>query len=221
MKSWTNKSWSVRRVAERGLAAQRLLALAFALLALLATALPAQAFQKTALAGGGFEYFFAAPSLDIRTDGDLDLAGLSFIEGVTGGFRVGALFDLDWTDGEQAVLASSNSTWSGLDILPRSLSFVAGGNLNLGATRLTLIGGTISLNAGGSLVVGDGSLFDVGGSGEPPIRGPGVLLPGQPGGGITLVRSPSPIPEPNAVTLLLFGLLVLAGVTARRAKIGA
>jgi hypothetical protein len=199
---------------------RRFAALAFAAMAIVA-ALPAHAFQKTSVADGSLEYFFAAPSLEIRSSGDLDLTGLSFIDGVEGGFRVGALFDLDWTGGEQALLASSTGTWSGVDTLPRSLSFVAGGNLNLGATRLSLIGGTISLTAGGALVVGDGSLFDVGGTGESPIRGPGVLLPGQPGGGITLVRSPSPIPEPNAVTLLLVGLLALVGVAARRAKIEA
>ncbi|MBK8121267.1 MAG: hypothetical protein IPK39_20520 [Sulfuritalea sp.] len=88
-------------------------------LVLLASAMPVHAFQPTVLADGSFEYFFAAPSLDIRSAGDLDLTGLSFIDGVEGGFRVGASFNLDWLGGEKAWLASPASTWSGLDTLPR------------------------------------------------------------------------------------------------------
>jgi len=127
---------------------RRFAAFVFAALAV-AAALPAHAFQKTSFADGRFEYFFAAPSLDIRGAGGLDLTGLSFIEGVEGGFRVGALFNLDWLDGERAWLASSASTWSGLDILPRSLSIISRGNIDFGTVRLSLPGGTISLAAGG------------------------------------------------------------------------
>lgn len=225
MKSWTNRSWLARR-------------LCAASLVLLAAALPAHAFQKTALADGGFEYFFAAPSLDIRGAGDLDLTGLSFIEGVTGGFRVGASFNLDWLGGEQATLGSPLSTWSGLDTLPRSLSIVAGGRLAFGTVNLSLVGGTISLVAGSYLDMGDGSSMDVGNSGgfligtpyaslwRPPAGSTGdgtiTILPGGDitliGGDITLVGGPSPIPEPATAALMLAGLLGLAGVAARRAK---
>jgi hypothetical protein len=193
---------------------KRFAAVAFAAFSI-AVALPAHAFQKTSLADGSFEYFFAAPSLDIRSAGDLNLVGLSFIEGVAGGFRVGALFNLDWLGGEQALLASPASTWSGLDTLPRTLSVIAGGSLDLGATRLTLLGGTISLTAGGALTIGDGSVFDVGGTGGGVIRGPGTLLPSPLGGDIRLT-GPSPIPEPTTPALLLAGLMALAGFVRRR-----
>jgi len=217
VRNWTSTNSIGRRAAEResSRVMRGFAACVFAALTVV-MALPAQAFQKTSFADGSFEYFFAAPSLDIRGAGDLDLTGLSFIEGVTGGFRVGASLDLDWVGGENAWLASPASTWSGLDTLPRSLSFFAGGSLNLGATRLTLLGGTISLTAGGPLVVGDGSMFDVGGGGI--ISGPGTLLPRLPGGDITLIGGPSPIPEPASVALMLAGLLALAGVATRRAK---
>lgn len=219
MKNWMSTSSITRRLAKRT-AGHTMRRLAGCLLAALAIvmALPAHAFQKTALVDGGFEYFFATPSLEIRGAGDLDLTGLSFIEGVTGGFRVGASFDLDWLGGESAWMASSTSAWSGLDLLPRSVSFVAGGRLELGATRLTLRGGTISLTAGGPLVVGDGSVFDLGGSGGAIVAvggapGGGLLFP--PGGSIT-VNGPSPIPEPTTQALLLAGLLALAGFVRRR-----
>ena len=73
MKNWMSTSWIGRRVAERRQAARGFVAFALAALAL-AAALPAHAFQKTATADGSFEYFFAAPSLEIRTAGDLDLS---------------------------------------------------------------------------------------------------------------------------------------------------
>lgn len=231
MKNWMNTSWTRRQAAERGQAVRRFAAFAFAALAV-AAALPAHAFQKTSFADGSFEYFFAAPSLDIRSTGDLDLTGLSFIEGVDSGFRVGALFDLDWLSGEQAWLASPASTWSGLDTLPRSLSIISDENIDFGTVRLSLLGGTISLSAGGELTIGDGSLIDVGGSGgavlvadprvtlQPiPVTGGGALLL-EPGGDITLTTGPSPIPEPNTSVLLLAGLLGLAGMFGRRARAG-
>ncbi|MFH1869389.1 MAG: hypothetical protein ABIK82_01400 [Pseudomonadota bacterium] len=186
-----NTSWTGRRRAEPLLALRRLAAAALAAMAL-GTMLPAHAFQKTSLADGSFEYFFAAPSLDIRGPGDLDLGGLSFIEGVSDGFRVGALFNLDWLGGEQATLESPLSSWNGLDTLPRSLSIIAGGNLGFGTTRLSLEGGTISLAAGGYLNVGNGSMIDFGGSGGAVIGNPGLAVPPAPtSGGITLVSGGS------------------------------
>ena len=116
------------------------------------------------------------PSLDIRGSGDLDLTGLSFIDGVEGGFRVGASFNLDWTGGEQAWRPFPASTWSGLDSLPRSLSIIAGGSLALGPTRFTLAEGTISLTAGGVLAIDNGLGITVGGV----IGIPGGTLPIQP-----------------------------------------
>jgi hypothetical protein len=144
-------------------------------------------------ADGSVEYFFAAPSLDIRGAGDLDLAGLSFIDGVEGGFRVGAAFNLDWLGGENASLASSASTWSGVGTLPRVLSIVAGGSLRFGTTRLSLPGGTITLAAGGELNVGDRSIVDVGGLGVTIIGDPRSTVPPAPtsGGGTLLIRTPS------------------------------
>ena len=218
MKNSTNKSSIRRPAAEHGRAVRRFAALAFAALAL-AVVLPAHAFQKTSLADGSFEYFFATPSLDIRGGGDLDLAGLSFIEGVEGGFRVGASFNLDWMGGEQAVLASPASTWSGLDILPHTLSIAAGGNLNLGTTRFTLSDGNISLTAGGALTIGDGSLFDIGNTGGPVSGELCSPFPFPPRGSITLT-GPSPVPEPTTAALLLVGLAGLAGVFGRRANAG-
>jgi hypothetical protein len=158
---------------------------------LLAAVLPAHAFQKTALADGGFEYFFAAPSLEIRGAGDLDLTGLSFIDGVEGGFRVGAAFNLDWLGGENASLGSPLSTWSGVDTLPRGLSIVAGDSLGLGSIRLSLPGGTIALAAGGALDVGGGAIVDVGGLGVTIIRDPRSTVPPAPTfGGSLLIRTP-------------------------------
>lgn len=172
MKNWTNRSWLARR-------------LCAASLVLLAAALPAHAFQKIALADGGFEYFFAAPSLDIRGVGDLDLTGLSFIEGVTGGFRVGASFDLDWLGGENAWLASPASTWSGLDTAQRTISIAAGGDMRFGAVQISLTGGTFSLSAGESLILGDTTTIDVGGSAGAVVSVPGFAPPTA-GGSITL-----------------------------------
>ena len=216
-------------------------ALAFAALAL-AVVLPAHAFQKTSLADGSFEYFFAAPSLDVRGSGDLDLTGLSFIDGVEGGFRVGASFNLDWMGGEEAWLPSPASTWRGLDSLPRSLSIIAGGSIDFSTVLLSLDGGSISLAAGSTLNIGDGSVIDVGGSGATPVNGGGsggVVLIGDPnvtlrptipvrgGGSITIqpggnlaIGGPSPIPEPTTAALLLAGLAWLAGVFGRRARAG-
>ncbi len=175
MKSSTSRSWFARR-------------LCAASLALLATALPAHAFQKTALADGGFEYFFAAPSLDIRGAGDLDLTGLSFIEGVTGGFRVGASFDLDWLGGENAWLASPASSWSGVDTAQRTLSIVAGGDMRFGTVQISLPGGTIALAGDGSVIIGDPATIDVGGSVGAVIGSPGLAVPPAPtSGSITLV----------------------------------
>lgn len=237
MKNWMNTSWIGRRVADAksARALRRLAAGLFATLAF-AAALPAGAFERTSFGDGRFEYFFDAPSLDISGTGDLDLTGLSFIEGVAGGFRVGALFDLDWLGGEQAAASPSLGAWSGLELLPRTLSFVAGGNLSLGSARLTLHGGTISLAAAGTLTIGDGAVFDVGsggaGNGDPgigslpwPPRGSGELAIG-PGGSIDLngrggsidLNGPSPIPEPTSTALLLAGLAVLAGKFGRRAR---
>lgn len=191
MINWTNTSWTGRRPAESLLALRRLAAAALAAMAL-GTMLPAHAFQKTSLADGSFEYFFAAPSLDIRGPGDLDLGGLSFIEGVSDGFRVGALFNLDWLGGEQTTLESPLSSWNGLDTFRRSLSIIAGGNLGFGTTRLSLEGGTISLAAGGNLNVGIGSMIDVGGSGGAVIGNPGSAVPPAPtSGSITIVSGGS------------------------------
>lgn len=153
------------------------------------------------------------PSLDIRGSGDLDLTGLSFIDGVEGGFRVGASFNLDWTGGEQAWRPFPASTWSGLDSLPRSLSIIAGGSLALGPTRFTLAEGTISLTAGGVLAIDNGLVINVGGV----IGIPGGTLPIQPGGAITL-DGPSPVPEPTTAAMLLAGLAGLAGLVFRRAR---
>lgn len=179
MKNWTNTSWLARR-------------LCAALLALLAVAMPAHAFQKTALADGGFEYFFAAPSLDIRGVGDLDLTGLSFIEGVTGGFRVGASFDLDWLGGENAWLASPFSTWSGLDTQPRAVSVAAVGALRFEDLRLSLPGGSFSFTAGESLIFGGTTTIEVGSSGSVVIGSPGPAVPPAPTfGGVILVSGGS------------------------------
>lgn len=182
------------------------------------------------------------PSLDIRGSGDLDLTGLSFIDGVEGGFRVGASFNLDWTGGEQAWRPFPASTWSGLDSLPRSLSIIAGGSIDFSTVLLSLDGGSISLAAGSTLNIGDGSVIDVGGSGATPVNGGGsggVVLIGDPnvtlrptipvrgGGSITIqpggnlaIGGPSPIPEPTTAALLLAGLAWLAGVFGRRARAG-
>lgn len=211
-----NTSWTRRPAAEHGQAVRRLAAFVFAAL-LVAAALPAHAFQKTLFADGSFEYFFAAPSLDIRGTGDLDLTGLSFIEGIESGFRVGALFDLDWLDGERAWLASPASTWSGIDILPRTLSIVAGGNLDLGSARLSFYGGSISLTSSGTLTIGDGSVIDVGGSGAIALlTGRDIVAPHEP----IIVTGPAPIPEPSTAAFLLVGLAGLAGVFGRRARAG-
>lgn len=170
--------------------------------------------RSTSFADGSFEYFFAAPSLDIRGAGDLDLTGLSFIEGVADGFRVGASFNLDWLGGEQAVLASPASTWSGLDGLPRSLSIISGGNIDFETVRLSLPGGTIWLAAGGAVSIGSRSEIVFGGSGVTTLQPRGNLSL-QPGGDLSIV-SPSPIPEPSTAAPLLAGLLGLAGFVSRR-----
>ena len=207
-----NTSWTRRQAAERGQAVRRFAAFAFAALVLVAT-LPAHAFQKTSFADGSFEYFFAAPSLDIRSTGDLDLSGLSFIEGVDSGFRVGALFDLDWLDGERAWLATPASTWSGIDTLPRSLSIISGGNIDFGTVRLSLPGGNISLAAGGNLNLGGGSVIATGGSDATIIGSPGFAVPppptaggvmltiGKPGDNISIIAPPLTTPLPSVVPM--------------------
>jgi hypothetical protein len=172
-----------------------------------ALAAPAQAFQATQLADGSYEYFFAAPSLRVQGAGDLDLTGLSFIEGVADGFRVGANFALDWLGDEQAWQAPAQAIWSGFDSTPRSLEILAGGNLNFGTVSLTLNGGNILLAAGGFMDIGTGSIFDVGG--DPVIRPPQIVLPGD--GRITLA-----IPEPSSWALLAAGLLTLMGAARRK-----
>jgi hypothetical protein len=219
-------SWIGRRGAER---LRRFIALTLAALAF-AMASPARAFQATQNADGSFEYFFAAPSLRIESAGDLDLTGLSFIEGVADGFRVGASFGLDWLGGESGWLAQSAATWSGLATLPRSLAIISGGDLDLGSARLRLAGGTISLT-GETIRLGGGAIIDAGGSGAIVITAPDgtipvrpVPLPGSegaitilPGGDIGLIGT-SPIPEPTTAALLLAGLLALAGVAGRGAR---
>lgn len=190
MTSWTSRSWVARGISL--LVAARPVRCLGAAALLLAAVMPAQAFQQTALADGGYEYFFAAPTLEIRGAGDLDFAGLSFIEGVAGGFRVGAAFDLDWLGGENASLGSPLSTWSGLDTQPRSLSIVAGGELHFGSLRLSLPGGTITLSAGESLILGDGSSLDVGGSGGTISGNPQIPVPPAPpwSGSLTIIGRP-------------------------------
>jgi hypothetical protein len=186
-----SKSWIGRRAAEHAQAVRRFAAFALAALAI-AAALPAHAFQKTARADGGFEYFFAAPSLDIRSAGDLDLTGLSFIEGEAGGFRVGASFDLDWMGGENAWLASQGSTWSGVDTQPRAVSVAAGGALRFEALRLSLPGGSFSLTAGESVILGGTTTIEVGASGSVVIGSPGPAVPPAPtSGGAILVSGGS------------------------------
>jgi len=193
VRNWTSTNSIGRRAAERepARAMRRFAACVFAALAVV-MALPAQAFQKTTLAGGGFEYFFAAPSLDIRGSGDLDLTGLSFIEGVEGGFRVGASFSLDWMGGENAWLASPGSTWSGLDTQPRTVSVAAGGALRFEAVRLSLPGGSFSLTAGESLILGGTTMIEVGATGSAFIGTPGPAVPPAPtSGGVILVSGGS------------------------------
>jgi hypothetical protein len=193
----------------------------------LALVAPAQAFEKTANADGSFDYFFAAPSLAISSAGALDLGGLNFIEGVAGGFHVGASFNLDAQGGELAIDAAGNR-WLGLDVSPRSLSIVAGGNLALGATRVSLPGGTLLLAAGGVLDLAAASFAvgaaDAGGAGAGIII-PGASLPIRPGtgltGGGTLQIEPggaAPVPEPCIPAMLLAGLLLLTGVARRRRR---
>jgi hypothetical protein len=196
-----------------------------------ALAAPAQAFQATQLADGSYEYFFAAPSLRVQGAGDLDLTGLSFIEGVADGFRVGANFALDWLGDEQAWQAPAQAIWSGFDSTPRSLEILAGGNLNFGTVSLTLNGGTISLNAE-SILIGNGATINVGGGGsvivlaggdiglrDPrPIGGGGGSVIVLPGGDIGLgdPRSIRPVPEPSSWALLAAGLLTLMGAARRK-----
>jgi hypothetical protein len=191
------------------------------LLAVISTALaaPAQAFQITRLDDGSYEYFFATPSLRVQSTGDLDLAGLAFIEGVTDGFRVGASFSLDWLDGEQAWLAPAQATWSGFDSAPRGIEILVGGNLHLGSTRLTLIGGNILLAAGGILDIGTGTLVDLGNGivdigGNPGIIRPPVVHPFVPPDRITLA-----VPEPSTWVLLVAGLLVLTAASRRKSAL--
>jgi hypothetical protein len=228
VKNWTNTRSSARRAAER---LRRGVAATVAALAVGAAA-PAHAYQATQLADGSFEYFFAAPSLRIASAGDLDLSGLSFIEGVADGFRVGASFMLEWLGGEDARLAPAAATWSGLAGEPRRLDIVAGGDLTFGTVSLALAGGTITLSAASELDLGDGSRIDVGGTGggggsgaviigmpgallpRPPLSGGGTLTIA-PGGDITLVGSPSPVPEPTAWAVLLAGLMILSGIVRR------
>jgi hypothetical protein len=111
---------------------------------------------------------------------------------VEGGFRVGAEFSLESLGDENASLASSASTWSGSDTLPRSLSIVAGGSLGFATTRLSLPGGSISVAAGGNLNMGDSAIVDVAVSGVTIVRNPGSAVPPVPTfrGGSLLIRTP-------------------------------
>lgn len=208
----------------------RKLAASLLAICLAGLAVPAQAYLMTQLTDGSYEYFFATPSLALHSTGDIDLGGVSFIEGVDGGFRVGATFALDWRGGEQA-WQTPDIVWNGIDLSPRSLSIDSEGVLDLGATRLTLIGGTISLTAE-AILIGSGAMIDVGGGNiivdsNPglPDRPPRPALPvggGSlivlPGGDISLSgpRPVTAIPEPSSWALLGAGLLMLAAVTRRR-----
>ena len=181
---------------------------------LAALAAPAHAFSATQLADGRYEYFFEAPSLRIESAGDLDLSGLSFIEGATNGFRVGASFALDWLGDESAWSTLPASSWNGVATDARRIEIVAGGNLDIGTARLTLIGGSISMTAG-TIWIGNGAMIDVGGGNAVVAGDPGRLTP-LPGREISLTI-PSPVPEPSTWALLLAGLLSLTGVIRRNA----
>lgn len=195
--------------------------------------------------GEGFEYFFATPSLSITSATDFDLTGLSFIEGVEGGFRVGSSFVLDWQVMHSSALSSGpEGTWTGSDTSPRTLSIGSGGDLSLGSARLSLNGGTIALNAQGALSFGDGAVVDAGSAGTggtgggggsvwitvggdplPPLPGSVVISGGgirfDTAGGFPLFGGGgflvlSPVPEPSAAMSMLAGMLLLTTLYVRR-----
>jgi hypothetical protein len=181
--------------------------------ALLCCAAPAGAFSATPLAGGGYEYFFAAPSLRIESAGDLDLTGVSFTEGVTGGFCVGASFALDWQGAENAWQTTSRAAWRGRDVLPRG-QIVAGERRMPGVNIASSAGSMLSVGSAGD---GGGGL-SVGGAEVRIVDGGSVVS--QSGGGLSLEPSMitllTPVPEPAEWSLLVAGLLALVGVSARR-----
>lgn len=189
---------------------------------------PASAVTATQQPDGSYVYFFAAPSLRIESSGDIDLGGLSFIEGVADGFRVGASFLLEWLGGENARLGSRGVYWSGFSSEPRRIEISAGNDLLLGNASLSLPEGTILLaavgsknldgiatNRGGAIVlVGRDVRIDPGLQ-RPITNGNGSLIL-EPGGSISLL-APSPIPEPSTWLQLLAGLAAILTL-ARRSR---
>lgn len=187
-----------------------------------ALAAPVHAFSVTRNVDGGYEYYFSASSLRIESAGDLDLSGLSFIESVVDGFRVGASFALDWLGGESARLESQAASWDGSSSEPRSLEISAGGNLLFGIANLSLDEGTIALSSGGFLDLGAGTRINVGTSGRGVITARDGFLRLPPDGSLTLfpggdvsLQAPTPIPEPTTWLQLVAGLALLSTVVRR------